>query len=54
MLELTDQFSLHLSTCFVAISYYDRIFHEFFMDVKNQGKVGVACLLVAGMSRCVG
>ena len=48
MLELTDQFSLHLSTCFVAISYYDRIFHEFATDVKTQGKVGVVCLLIAG------
>ncbi|KAM7453919.1 hypothetical protein BLSTO_05329 [Blastocystis sp. subtype 1] len=47
MLELTEQFSLHLSTCFVAISFYDRVFHEFSTDVKTQGKVGIVCLLVA-------
>ena len=52
MLELTEQFSLHLSTCFVAISFYDRIFHEFSTDVKTQGKVGIVCLLVAGALCC--
>ncbi|KAK8794007.1 cyclin [Blastocystis sp. subtype 4] len=47
MLETTEKFSLHFSTCFVGIEYYDRISGKFVSDIKVQGKVGVMCLLLA-------
>lgn len=60
MLEVMDQFQLHVSTVFVAIesfllrlliySYYDRIAKNFSSDIKVQGKIGLICLLTAGLS----
>ncbi|CBK24111.2 uncharacterized protein [Blastocystis hominis] len=47
MQEITERFSLHSTTCFTAMNYFDRISHEFPSDVKSQGKVGLMCLLLA-------
>lgn len=47
MQEITERFSLHSTTCFTGINYFDRICHEFPSDVKSQGKVGLMCLLLA-------